>query len=142
MITTSLHKLAARFMGMKEVAGTTHSPQIMAMLHLDANWPSGDEVPWCSAFVNYVAWLLDLPRSKSLAARSWLNVGRPVTLDEAECANDIVIFSRGSNPAQGHVAIFDRLDGDGVFVLGGNQGDAVTVARFPASSVIGVRRLA
>ena len=27
-------------------------------------------------------------------------------------------------------------------VLGGNQGDAVTVARFPAASVIGVRRLA
>jgi len=70
MITTSLHKLAARFMNLKEVAGTTHSPQIMAMLHLDANWPSGDEVPWCSAFVNYCAWLLDLPRSKSLAARS------------------------------------------------------------------------
>lgn len=142
MITTSLHKLAARFMNLKEVAGTTHSPQIMAMLHLDAAWPSGDEVPWCSAFVNYVAWLLGLPRSKSLAARSWLQVGRPITLAEAVCGNDIVIFSRGGNPAQGHVAIFDRLDGDGVFVLGGNQGDAVTVARFSAASVIGVRRLA
>lgn len=142
MITTSLHKLGARFMGMREIAGATHSPQIMAMLHLDANWPSGDEVPWCSAFVNYVAWLLDLPRSKSLAARSWLTVGRPVTLDEAVCGNDIVIFSRGSNPAQGHVAIFDRLEGDGVFVLGGNQGDAVTVVRFPRDGVIGVRRLA
>ncbi len=142
MIQTSLHKVAARFLGIREAAGATHSPQIMAMLHLDSNWPSGDEVPWCSAFCNYVAWLLDLPRSKSLAARSWLSVGRPVTLADAQCGNDIVVFSRGNNPAQGHVAIFDRLDGDGVFVLGGNQGDAVTVARYPVDRVVGVRRLA
>jgi len=142
MIQTSLHKVAARFLGIREAAGAAHSPQIMAMLHLDANWPSGDEVPWCSAFCNYVAWLLDLPRSKSLAARSWLAVGKPVTLHEAQCGNDIVVFSRGNNPQQGHVAIFDRLDGDGVFVLGGNQGDSVTVSRFPVDRVVGVRRLA
>ena len=142
MIPTDLHLLSKRFLGVKEAAGAANAPQIMAFLHLDANWPSGDEVPWCSAFVNYLCWLLDLPRSKSLAARSWLSIGRPVPLAEAQQGNDIVIFRRGSNPAQGHVAVFERLDGDGVFVIGGNQGDAVTNARFPAADVLGVRRLA
>ena len=53
----------------------------------------------------------------------------------------MVVFSRGSNPAAGHVAIFDRLDGPYVYVLGGNQGDSVTIARFPVLQVIGVRRI-
>lgn len=142
MIKTSLYDVAIRFMGAKELAGSASSPQIMAFLHLDSNWPSGDEVPWCSAFVNYVAWLLDCPRSKSLAARSWLNVGHPVTLEEAVKGDDIVIFSRGDNIKQGHVAFFSELRDDAVFVLGGNQGDAVTITSFPRSRVIGVRRLA
>lgn len=129
-------------MGTKELAGATHSPQIMAMLHLDANWPSGDEVPWCSAFVNYICWLLDVPRSRSLAARSWLRVGAPVPLEQAEKGRDVVIFSRGNNPEQGHVAFFSELRDEAVFVLGGNQGDAVTITSYPRSRVVGVRRLA
>lgn len=142
MIQTDLYRVAARFLGTKELAGATHSPQIMTMLHLDANWPSGDEVPWCSAFCNYIAWLLDVPRSRSLSARSWLNVGRPVPLEEARQGTDVVIFSRGNNPAEGHVAFFSELRDDHVFVLGGNQGDAVTITSYPRSRVIGVRRLA
>lgn len=142
MVQTDLHKLASRFLGLRETAGAVHNPQIVAMLRLDQDWPEGDEVPWCSAFCNYIAWLLDLPRSRSLAARSWLAVGQPVELPQAERGRDIVIFSRGDNPAQGHVAIFDRLDGLGVYVIGGNQGDAVTVERYPVAKVIGCRRLA
>ena len=30
------------------------------MLRLDAEWPEGDDVPWCSGFMNCVAWLLPL----------------------------------------------------------------------------------
>lgn len=62
--------LAQRFAGAAEVAGSASNPQILAMLRLDEKWPEGDDVPWCSAFINYVAWLLRLTRSKSLQARS------------------------------------------------------------------------
>ena len=71
------YDLASRFIGIKEVRGSVSNPQILSMLRLDSSWPKGDEVPWCSAFVNYPAWLLRLPRSKSLRARSWLEVGTP-----------------------------------------------------------------
>ncbi len=141
MIMTDLHRLGSRFLGITEVAGTMHNPQIVAMLRLDQSWPGGDEVPWCAAFVNYIAWLLNVPRSRSLAARSWLTIGQTVDLNDAVRGNDVVVFSRGSNPAAGHVAIFDRLDGPYVYVLGGNQGDSVTIARFPVLQVIGVRRI-
>lgn len=71
-IGINAYDLAQRFNGMNELPGTLDNPQILAMLRLDTNVPEHDEVAWCSAFVNYIAWLLRLPRSKSLMARSWL----------------------------------------------------------------------
>lgn len=141
--------IAARFSGLKEIPGKSDNPQVLAMLRLDDSWPQNDEVPWCSAFVNYVAWLLRAPRSKSLLARSWLQVGRPVPLTEARIGWDVVIFSRGSEPqpgpdviqAPGHVGLFAGLEGDDVLVLGGNQGNTVSIERRPRSRVLGVRRL-
>ena len=63
-------ELAQRFVGVKEIPGSESNPMVLSMLRLDQAWPEGDEVPWCSAFVNYIAWLLRLPRSKALNARS------------------------------------------------------------------------
>lgn len=139
--------LASRFMGLTETAGSVDNPAILAMLKLDASWPGHDEVPWCSAFLNYIAWLLDLPRSKSLAARSWLTVGQPVSLEDAEPGFDVVVLRRQGGPgpdvldAPGHVGFFvDRQKND-VAVLGGNQANSVSVAPFDAALVLGVRRI-
>lgn len=136
--------LAQRFIGIKEVPGTGDNPAILAMLKLDGDWPEHDEVPWCSAFVNYVAWLLRLPRSKSLRARSWLEVGVPIELSEAKPEFDVVILNRGGPQdasiieAPGHVGFYA---GPG-HLLGGNQGNSVSVAAFDPSRLLGVRRLA
>jgi uncharacterized protein (TIGR02594 family) len=141
--------IARRFLGMQEVAGSVNNPAIVAMLQLDAKWADKDAIPWCSAFVNAVAWLLDVPRSKSLAARSWLNVGTPVELDKAEPGFDVVILKRGTGDqpgpdvldAPGHVGFFvDRL-ADKVVILGGNQGDEVSIEQFAAKNILGIRRL-
>lgn len=141
--------VAQRFVGTKEVLGVASNPAILAMLKLDDQWPQDDAVPWCSAFVNYIAWLLRLPRSKSLAARSWLLAGEPLTIEDAEVGNDIVILSRGTwkpGPevirAPGHVGFFAGLIGSEVYLLGGNQSDAVSVGAYPRDRILGVRRLA
>ncbi len=141
--------LASRFIGIKEIDGATHNSQILAMLHLDAKWPKGDETPWCSAFVNYIAWLCRLPRSKSLRARSWLSVGAHIPLFAAEVGSDVVVLKRGSGKqpgpsvieAPGHVGFYAGRDSDSVFILGGNQSDSVSVAPFPISRILGVRSL-
>jgi uncharacterized protein (TIGR02594 family) len=143
----SLFDIAQRFVGTEEVPGVASNPLILAMLQLDYKDTANDEVPWCSAFVNFCAWLLRLPRSKSLAARSWLTVGTPVTWNEARVGYDVVVLARGDDPpgaevlnAPGHVGVFAGLGND-IYVLGGNQGDAVSVAGFPVGRVLGVRRL-
>lgn len=147
-IELTAYDLAGRFIGMKEVAGGVSNPAILAMLQLDQKWPDGDDVPWCSAFANYVAWLLRLPRSKGLRARSWLSVGRPVGLDEAQAGFDVAVLRRAQMDAgpeivqaAGHVGFFGGVEMGRILLLGGNQGDAVTLAHFPAAHVLGVRRL-
>lgn len=141
-------KLAQRFVGVHEVGGQASNPLILAMLQLDSGWPQEDEVAWCSAFVNWINWMLRLPRSKNLRARSWLLVGEAIDVRDGYPAFDVVILKRGGGPgadvieAPGHVGFFAGYSKDTVYVLGGNQGDAVNVAAFPVADVLGVRRIA
>jgi len=146
----TLFDLASRYIGIHEIAGSMAHPLIswwhsLCGFRLD----TPDEVPWCSSFLNGMAWELRLPRSKSAAARSWLGVGTPVNPDFA-VKGDIVILQRGTGPqpgpevlqAPGHVGIFAGWDGDSrVFVLGGNQSDQVSVASYAKSRILGLRRL-
>jgi len=141
--------IAQRFVGTKEISGSLDNPQLMAMLRLDNNWPENDEVPWCSAFANYVTWLLRLPRSKSLLARSWLNVGKEISLDQAQPGFDVIILKRGSGnqpgpentTASGHVGFYAGQSGAFVQLLGGNQADSVKVSSYSVDRLLGVRRL-
>jgi len=140
--------LAQRFVGMKEIHGVVDNPLVVAMLHLDHAWPEHDEVPWCSAFVNFICWLLRVPRSKSLVARSWLAIGTPIRVEFAEAGFDVVILRRGINSpgvdildAPGHVGFFAGVEDETIHVLGGNQGDTVKVSAYRLDDVLGVRRL-
>jgi len=141
--------LAQRFVGISGVEGTASNPHVLAMLRLDEAWPENDEVPWCSAFMNYVAWLLRLPRSKRLRARSWLLVGQSIALEEALPGFDVVILKRGGGnqpgpeviEAKGHVGWYAGTEGDRVLLLGGNQSNSVSIARYPKNRILGIRRL-
>lgn len=148
LMNVSAFDIAHRFIGIQEVGGQVDNPQIMAMLKLDASWPEQDEVPWCSAFANYVCWLLRLPRSKDLRARSWLSIGKGISLDEA-LPGDIVVLKRGSGNqpgpevtnAPGHVGFYAGRFGSFIEVLGGNQSDTVKVSRYAKERLLSVRRL-
>jgi uncharacterized protein (TIGR02594 family) len=142
--------LAQRYTGIQELPGGKNHPLIQWWLSLCGfGMDSEDEIAWCSAFLNGIAWELRLPRSKSAAARSWLNVGTPVPLEQAQVGFDVVVIQRGTAPqpgpevinATGHVGFFAGLEGDLISILGGNTGDAVNVGRFNKSRLLGVRRL-
>lgn len=139
----SAYEMAQRLIGIQEVPGVVSNPLVLAMLKQDADWPADDSVPWCSGFVNFIAKLMGLQRSRSLAARSWLLIGQHVTPEEAELGFDIVILRRGSSPTAGHVGFFGGWSGlDRVMLLGGNQSDSVSLASFPRADILGIRRLA
>jgi uncharacterized protein (TIGR02594 family) len=136
--------LAQRFVGeVTEIPGAGHSPFIQWCHESCGFGPdTPDEVPWCSSFVNRVAWLCRLPRSKSAAARSWLTVGTVVPDVAQAVVGDIIILSRGAPPS-GHVGFFAGYDSAAkvIHLLGGNQSNGVTVAEFPVARLLGIRRL-
>ena len=150
-MNTTAFSLAQRYVGIKELAGNKNHPLIQWWLALCGfSFDTPDETPWCSAFINGIAWMLRLPRSKSAAARSNLLVGRPIPLAEAKPEFDVVILKRGTGTqpgpevtsgAPGHVGFFAGLEGEHVLILGGNQSDGVMIQRFPVADVLGVRRL-
>jgi uncharacterized protein (TIGR02594 family) len=141
---TTLYDLATRYVGIRELAGQEDHPLILWWLSLcfDGNLKLHDEVPWCSAFMNGMAWGLRLPRSKSAMARSWLNVGRAIPLVQARPGYDVAVLWRESRTSPfGHVGLVAGIEDRTIQLLAGNQGNAVSVAPFPIDRVIGVRRL-
>lgn len=142
--------VAQRFMFVRERPGTQDNAYIQAWLE-DAGLPEGshDEVPWCGAFAKFIVGrCLGLPTQPYAArARSWLLAGNPVI---EPMRGDVVVFRRGDPPqpgpevlsAPGHVAFFVEKAPGVIRVVGGNQGNQVSLAVFPASNVLGYRRLA
>lgn len=134
-------QIARTYLGTKEIKGSANNPRIMDMYRtVGHDWIEHDEVAWCAAFVGHCLEKAGMASTRKLNARSYLTWGEKVAGPEQAKEGDVVVFTRGASMAQGHVAFFLRTVGQQVEVLGGNQSDSVTVARYPKSRIIGIRR--
>ena len=95
-----------------------------------------DQVPWCAAFAGAMLERAGIASTRSLLARSYLDWGSAVS--EAK-TGAIAVLTRGSDPNAGHVGFVIGAAGPRIFILGGNQGNAVSVAAFDRSRVIAYR---
>jgi len=93
-----------------------------------------DSIPWCGLFATVVVKRTGrYPVKSPLWARSWANWGEPST---NASLGDVLVFKRGSG---GHVGFYIAEDAECYHVLGGNQSDAVTIARIRKDRCIAVR---
>ena len=94
---------------------------------------------WCADFVNATLNQAGMQGTGSGMARSFLNWGQAVDQPQR---GDIAVFTRGDpNGPFGHVGFFEGYNPDGsIRVLGGNQGDAVSIANYSADQLLGFRR--
>jgi len=94
---------------------------------------------WCAAFVNSALNQSGVEGTNSLSARSYLDWGQPV---EQPQRGDVAVFSRGDpNGWQGHVGFYDGVNADGTYrIIGGNQGDKVSIANYGRENLLGFRR--
>ena len=131
-------EIAGRYIGETEIHGVQDNPKIRAMFKKSTGAEQPDEVPWCAAFVGAVLADAGIKGTGKLNARSYLKWGEEVTKPEP---GDIVVFWRGKKSGwQGHVAFFVRMDGDKIMVVGGNQGDAVSLKGYSGARWLGYRR--
>jgi uncharacterized protein (TIGR02594 family) len=133
--------IARGYLGTREAAGPENNPLILQMYaSVGADWVEHDSVAWCAAFVGHCLERAGIRSTRKLTARSYLSFGEAVDLKDAR-EGDIVVFKRGNSSWQGHVAFYIADAGGRISVLGGNQGNAVTIAKYPKAALLGVRRV-
>ena len=127
---------ALRYRGTREIPGRAHNPLIL-------NWwkkikqggIKDDETAWCAAFVGGVLEECNIHSSRSAGARSYLNWGTTLALP---AVGAVVTFWRGSPDSwKGHVGFLVGKDQIGnLMILGGNQGDSVSIKPFAKQRVL------
>jgi uncharacterized protein (TIGR02594 family) len=137
-LSETIYQVAAQELGTVEWA--EGSNPVVLDYYKRAGHPEikSDDVPWCAAFVGAVLAKCGLPNTGSLLARSYEQYGDPVPVNEA-VRGDIIVLPRGE-PWQGHVGFVHSFQGTKINVLGGNQGDQVSVKPYPADNIVAIRR--
>lgn len=135
------YRVACDELGTKEVPGQEHAPRVLEYLATCSKAEGGtlgdwgasrDETPWCAAFVGWCLLQAGVEPTRSAWAKSYADWGK-------ECLpvrGAIAVLTRGEG---GHVAFVESVGGDAVVLLGGNQGNAVSVRSYPRRRVISYR---
>lgn len=128
---------ARALLGTRETVGPANNPVIMGWAkrlgpRLGAPY-TGDAVPWCGLFA---AHCMDDARQslpaiplRALAWSTWGQACKP-------CVGAVLTFQRKGG---GHVGFYVGEDDEAYHVLGGNQGDAVSVTRIAKSRLAASR---
>ena len=126
---------ARKHIGTTEIKGPENNPEILQWWKdIKRGGINQDSVPWCSAFVGACLEKVGIQSSRFESARSYLQWGEPLPEAVYGC---VVIFSRTDG---GHVGFVVGKDEQGrLMVLGGNQGDAVSIAPFNIMRVMAYR---
>jgi uncharacterized protein (TIGR02594 family) len=138
--------LAEQAKGVAERPGGAHDPEILKYI---ASTTIGadpkflkDETAWCSAFVNWCVSQAGVRGTNSAKARDWHDNGgwgRPIDEPVKGCIA-VLWRERPDHPDRlGHVGFYERAEGDKIFLLGGNQGGAISVAPYPRARLLSFR---
>ena len=131
---------ALREYGIKGISARGRTVNVVAYLKATGVGRSNDETAWCSAFVNWCMLMAGFPGSGKANARSWLEWGG-VSLEFPAYGSVVVLWREAKNGPLGHVGFFVGMQGDKLLLLGGNQGNAVSIRPYSKERVLGIRWL-
>ncbi|NLS00199.1 TIGR02594 family protein [Rhizobium sp. P38BS-XIX] len=120
---------ARRFMGLKEIPGPRSNPTIITWAQKLGGWMKGyytnDDIPWCGLFMAHCIGATlpseNLP-SNPLGALNWSTFGKRLTVP---VLGAILTFKRTGG---GHVGLYAGENAKAFRVLGGNQGNSVSLS--------------
>ena len=127
---------ARKHIGLREIPGPKHNATIAGWLGKLKAWWKDDEQPWCGVFCAAVMQEAGLPYPEHFyRAKAWAEYG--VRLRTHVLApGAILVFAREGG---GHVGIYVGEDATAYHVLGGNQGNAVSISRIVKARLIASR---
>lgn len=124
---------ARQNIGVREIPGSRHSPTIMGWVQKLGAKVLGirvldDETAWCGTFVAMCILSAGLaPPPVAVRASAWGAWGRELLAPRLGC---VLVFTRSGG---GHVGFYVGEDDSHYHVLGGNQGNAVSITRIAKS---------
>lgn len=132
---------ARQNIGVREIPGSRHSPTIMGWVQKLGAKVLGirvldDETAWCGTFVAMCIFSAGLaPPPIAVRASAWGTWGRDLLAPRLGC---VLVFIRSGG---GHVGFYVGEDETHYHVLGGNQGNAVSITRIAKSRLakVGMR---
>ena len=131
-------EIARTYLGLKEIRGPVNNAKIVRMFSL-AGHPEikADEVPWCAAFVAAclaeAGMVNEVSSSLRLWAAAYSKLGTALKEPVYGCVG---VKTRNGG---GHVGFVVAANKSRVWLLGGNQGDSVSVASFPRAGFTAFR---
>lgn len=128
-------EVALAELGTAEIAGDRDNPRIVEYHQATTLKATDDETPWCAAFVGWCLGQGAVKPTGSALARSYLPWGQSC----AERYGAVAVLSRGTKPLQGHVGFLVDATPTAVWLLAGNQGNAVSLSRFERTRLLGLR---
>ena len=139
---TTIIDIALGQFGIREITGQKDNPEVLKYFN-DLGYDGTalkDETAWCAAYLNWVLLKAGVEGSGKLNARSLLTVGTATT---TPVKGDVVVLWRISpEDWRGHTGFFIRETKNYVYLLGGNQGNRVSIKAFPKSRVLEYRSVA
>lgn len=130
--------VARALIGTRETPGPANNPTIMKWASnlgtkiLGIVYP-GDATPWCGLFVAHCINAVGLKTAPiAVRASAWATWGAEIT----PRIGAVLVFMR---PGGGHVGFYVAEDDACFWVLGGNQGDAVSITRIAKNRVVACR---
>ena len=125
--------------GIRETPGPANNPTIMGWGKrlgarvLGISYADDSATPWCGLFVAEVMAEAGIPAPPiAVRAKAWATWGEATD----PCEGAVLVFQR---PGGGHVGLYAGEDATAYRVLGGNQGDAVSLTRIAKDRCIAVR---
>lgn len=126
---------ARKHIGLQEIKGAQHNPEIVQMWKdIKRGGIKDDETPWCAAFVGAMLERVGIRSTRFESARSYLDWGIPMDVPSYGC---VAVFTREGG---GHVGfVVGQTRNGNLLILGGNQSDAVNIKAFNRDRVSGYR---
>lgn len=132
------YQIALREFGTKAISGAINNPDVVKYFNeVGASWVKDDETAWCAAFVNWCLMNAKLKFSSKLNARSFLTYG--VETSAPQLGDIVVLWRISRDGPYGHVGFFVTQTHDRVYLLAGNQSNAVNITDYDKSFVLGMR---
>lgn len=133
-------QIAKSELGVKRIPGRRHNRKILKYFQDVGHKVKNDETAWCAAFVGSCLERAGIRSTRSLVAKSYLQWGRPTRTPKL---GTIVVMNRPDDPQgrswKGHIGFYMRETDRYVYLLGGNQKNAVNVSAYPKHLIKGYR---